>query len=209
MWASFFFNGETMYYRISGAPFTIKTPEEKKEFLDIINSDSIFSEHLLCRGVDIEQFTGKVNSVVVGERDNPNRVYIFKCEGNFPTLKLYQKTSSVVYAIEFPVLEKPVIFDPTAVEDGKPVNVQEEPNSAAGENKVEEVAKEVTEVISNLASEYAVEEKPVEDAFSVDPFEREEPVVTVVDSLSVEDTISEPVNNNDQPKRRGRKKKNQ
>ena len=77
-----------MYYRISGAPFTVKTADEKQEFMNAINSDSSFSKHLVCRGINAEQFTGKVNGVVVGEKDNPNKVYIFNCEGNFPTLKL-------------------------------------------------------------------------------------------------------------------------
>ena len=92
-----------MYYRINGAPFSIKDAKEKQEFINVINDDAIFSKHLFCCGVSAEQFTGRVDGVVVHDKDNPKRIYTFKCEGNFPTLKLYQRTSNVVYVIEFPV----------------------------------------------------------------------------------------------------------
>ncbi len=198
-----------MYYIISGAPFSIKDTDEKKEFLDIINKDSIFSEHLVCRGVNAEQFTGKVNDIIVSEKSNPNKVYVFKCDGNFPTLKLYQKSSAVVYAIEFPVKETPVIEDPTVIPK-EPVS-----NPAAEEKTPLEVVSEVTEVVANLAaelpvveepkSEPAAEFQPLQDAFSSDPFEREEPVI--LDDVQDETpTSDEPVN--EQPKKRGRKKKN-
>ena len=202
-----------MYYRISGAPFTIKNAEEKKEFIDVINSDEIFSKHLVCRGVTAEQFTGKITGITVCEKENPNKVYIFICEGNFPTLKLYQRTSPVVYPIEFPVSEKKEIFNPIIIEDPKP---------AAGK-KVEEVIQKIEEAISQPEVQTAelkvTEDKPqpeceiqtadlkapeveVEisqnDVFSTDPFEREQPVL-------IEPAV---VTNPDQPKKRGRKKKN-
>ena len=189
-----------MYYRISGAPFTIKNNDEKKEFLDIINSNQTFSDHLVCRGVNVEQFTGKVNGVIISEKDNPNRVYVFKCDGNFPTLKLYPKFSAAVYVIEFPV------------SSNKQVIVESEKTIV---NKLEEVNDE--------------EEIVVEDAFSVDPFERTEPVDPIIipsfsvvnpetpinESVTVDpiiipndDNSNEVLNDDQQPKKRGRKKKN-
>lgn len=117
-----------MYYRISGAQFTIKSAEEKKDFINIINKDSNFSNHLVCRGINAEQFTGKVNGVVVCEKDNPSKVYVFNCEGNFPTLKLYQRTSSVVYIIEFPVSNKGQVVLEKQEEEKEPEPVVEEVN---------------------------------------------------------------------------------
>ena len=97
-----------MYYRITGAPFTVRNAKEKKEFIEAINADENFSKHLICRGLNAEQFTGKVGGIVVAEKDNKNKVYIYNCEGNFPTLKLYQPSSSVVHVIEFPVSQDSV-----------------------------------------------------------------------------------------------------
>ena len=213
--APLFFGEKMRYYRISGAPFTVKDAEEKQEFMNIINADPTFSEHLICRGINVEQFTGKVNGVAVGEKDHPNRVYIFKCEGNFPTLKLYQKTSAVVYAIEFPVKEKPVIVDPTVIPEVKP----------AAEKKVEKVVEEAAKVVREVESEVVAEPAPVEekvevvvepvkeelqpaaefeqpvDVFSADPFERDKPSIMMVEQEAE-------VKEEEQPKKRGRKKKN-
>ena len=148
--ASLFF-GEKMYYRISGAPFTVKSAEEKQEFIDVINADPAFSKHLICRGINVEQFTGKVTGVAVGEKDHPNRIYIFKCDGNFPTLKLYQKSSPVVYAIVFPMKERKIIHDPTVIPEPKP----------AAENKIEEAVKKTAEVIQKMeVKEPEVKELP-------------------------------------------------
>ena len=186
-----------MYYRISGAPFTVRNAEEKKEFIDTINADSNFTRHLVCRGVDAEQFTGKVNGVVVCEKDMPSKVYVFKCDGNFPTLKLYQRTSSVVYVIEFPVNK--VVQEPVAA-----VEQVEEP--------VEQEVPQVEEVVENVVEPAAEFEIP-EEVVVVNTFEQPEETIVVDDENIViqeaEETPEAPAEENPQPKpkRRGRKKK--
>ncbi len=177
-----------MYYRISGAQFTIKSADEKKEFIKTINEDRNFSNHLVCRGVNAEQFTGKVNGVVVCEKDNPNKVYIFNCEGNFPTLKLYQRTSSVVYIIEFPISKK----GQTVVE--KVEEVKEE--SSAAESETQEIVEEETivEPVEEKTEEEPVSEPETEEFNQFMQFEVEQPLQ--------EEQPEQPVK-----KKRGRRKK--
>lgn len=195
-----------MYYRISGAPFTVRNAEEKKEFIDIINTDPNFTRHLICRGVDAEQFTGKVNGVVVCEKNNPNKVYVFKCDGNFPTLKLYQRTSSVIHVVEFPT-------NKTVQEESVPEKTEEK--------KIEEIQK-----VEPVTVEKIEEPEPpkVEEVVETpDP----EPVVeykepegqSLPDEIIVPDVVEEqeeepqepevPMEEESQPKpkRRSRKKK--
>ena len=173
-----------MYYRISGAQFTIKSADEKKEFIKTINEDRNFSNHLICRGVNAEQFTGKVNGIVVCEKNNPNKVYIFNCEGNFPTLKLYQRTSSVVYIIEFPISKK----GQTIVE--KVEEIKEE--SSAAESETQEIVEEETPV--EPTEEEPVSEPETEDFNQFMQFEVEQPLQ--------EEQPEQPVK-----KKRGRRKK--
>ena len=188
-----------MYYRISGAPFTVKNADEKKELIKAINADSNFSKHLVCRGIDAEQFTGKLNSVVVVEKENPNKVYIFTCEGNFPTLKLYQRSSAVIYIIEVPVSKD----GQTVVEKKEEIEMapKEEPDAAPIEKVEKEKHKEdeikpvdIDEGIP--AAEFEEEPNPFENPlFSEDELEvKQEPE-------------EQPVEHVEKPKKRGRRKK--
>ena len=175
-----------MYYRISGAQFTIKSAEEKKEFIDTINKDSNFSNHLVCRGINAEQFTGKVNGVVVCEKDNPNKVYIFNCEGNFPTLKLYQRTSSVVYIVEFPVSKKGqlVLDKPEEEKEPEPVveEVKPEPVYVPEEVNIDDLVVEeelqvIDEPVQVEQPEVQEEETPVDEPETQEePVQEEQPV---------------------------------
>ena len=180
-----------MYYRISGAQFTIRSAEEKKDFIDIINKNKSFSNHLVCRGVNAEQFTGKVNGVVVCEKDNPSKVYIFSCEGNFPTLKLYQRTSSVVYIIEFPVSKKRQTVIEKVKEETPPAAVSDVIviDDSVEIVNVEEPAEEVP-----VAEEQQLEEPEIDEFNQFMRFEVEQPLQ--------EEQPEQPVK-----KRRGRKKK--
>ena len=193
-----------MYYRISGAQFTIRSAEEKKDFIDIINKDKNFSNHLVCRGINAEQFTGKVNGAVVCEKDNPNKVYIFSCEGNFPTLKLYQRTSSVVYIIEFPVSKEGQIV----LEKEPEPAVEEEPKPIEPEQKQEEQVVEPEKPVVETEPDFIVA-KP-----QPDPFENPLFSEFVVESEE-ESPINEESENQEEPvqeeqpvkKKRGRRKK--
>ena len=188
-----------MYYRISGAQFTIRSAEEKKDFIDIINQDKNFSNHLVCRGVNAEQFTGKVNGVIVCEKDNPNKVYIFSCEGNFPTLKLYQRTSSVVYIIEFPVSKKgQIVLEAPKEEEPKK---EELPPAAVSDAIIIDDDVEIVKV------EEPVEEIPVEEPQVEEPVEPEETEINQFAAFEVEDPMTEEQPEQPIKKRRGRKKK--
>lgn len=189
-----------MYYRISGAPFTVKNADEKKELIEAINADSNFSKHLVCRGIDAEQFTGKLNSVVVVEKENPNKVYIFTCEGNFPTLKLYQRSSAVIYIIEVPVSRD----GQTVVEKKEETEMapKEEPDAAPIE-KVEEEKKPEEDEIKPVdvdegipAAEFVEEPNPFENPL----FSEDEPEVKP-------EAEEQPVEHVEKPKKRGRRKK--
>ena len=185
-----------MYYRISGAPFTIKNAEEKKEFINIINSDINFSRHLVCRGIDAERFSGKVNGVVVCEKENPSKIYVFKCDGNFPTLKLYQRTSAVIYIIEFPV------------KNSKPTVGLEEKT-------------EKTNEITSIENEIIVKDEIVEEP-NIQELEEATEKDQITEEFSEIESVEELVENTDQeiepsdisqedvqskPKRRSRRKK--
>jgi len=189
-----------MYYRISGAPFTVKNADEKKELIEAINADSNYSKHLVCRGIDAEQFTGKLNSVVVVEKENPNKVYIFTCEGNFPTLKLYQRSSAVIYIIEVPVSKD----GQTVVEKKEEIETppKEEPEVAPIE-KVEEEKKPEEDEIKPVdvdegipAAEFVEEPNPFENPL----FSEDEPEVKP-------EAEEQPVEHVEKPKKRGRRKK--
>ena len=198
-----------MYYRINGAPFTVKNADEKQELINAINSDAAFAKHLICRGINAEQFTGKLNGVVVGEKDNPNKVYVFTCEGNFPTLKLYQRFSSVVYIIELPVnnngqniVEKK--------EDQKNTSKKQNLQNKQTEKKEKEIEKkqpkEVVEPEQEHVSASAEESDPFMNPFFSDAVE------TMNENQSEKNDNIEPVEENqaeikDKPKKRNRKKK--
>ncbi len=194
-----------MYYRISGAPFTVRNAEEKKEFIDAINADSNFSRHLVCRGVDAEQFTGKVNGVVVCEKNNPNKVYVFKCDGNFPTLKLYQRTSSVIHVVEFPTNK--TIREETVPEKAEEKKVKEvqEVESVAVEKIEEPELPKVEEIVEKTPdSEPVVEYRQPEGQFLPD----EIVVPDVVEEQEEESQEPEiPMEEESQPKHRKRSRK--
>jgi len=152
-----------IYYRISCAPFTVRSDEEKKAFIDIINADENFSKHLICRGVNAEQFTGRVNTVLVGEKENTNKVYVFNCEGTFPTLKLYSKRSAVVYDIEFPTNVSGQTVLGREPQEKKPEVVVEQPKTPESNDKEVDVIKEPVETVEKKHEEHKEEvEEPVE-----------------------------------------------
>ena len=189
-----------MYYRISGAPFTVKNADEKKELIKAINADSNFSKHLVCRGIDAEQFTGKLNGVVVVEKDNPNKVYIFTCEGNFPTLKLYQRSSAVVYIIEVPVSKA----GQTVVEKSEETNV-ESTSTEKKEDTIPVVVKQ-SEEIEEKPTALEIEVPAADSKEESDPFVN--PMLLEEPKVELESEISEqPVEIVEKPKKRNRKKK--
>lgn len=181
-----------MYYRISGAPFTVKNADEKKELIEAINADSNFSKHLVCRGIDAEQFTGKLNGVVVVEKENPNKVYIFTCEGNFPTLKLYQRSSAVIYIIEVPVSM-----------DGQTVVEKKEETEVAPIEKVEEEKKHKEDEIKPVDIDEGIPAAEFEE--EPNPFEN--PLFSEDDPEVKPEAEEQPVEHVEKPKKRGRRKK--
>lgn len=203
-----------MYYRINGAPFTIKSAEEKQDLINAINMDSNFSKHLVCRGLNAEQFTGKVTGVVVGEKGNPNKVYIFTCEGNFPTLKLYQRSSAVIYIIELPVSEtgQSIIEKPVHTKENKEKSIIEKPSKQSEEKHKDKnsIIVKNTDVKEDIESTKSVVSADIEE---VDPFtnpffvDNETTTVEKQEELNVNPVEEHTEEVKEKPKKRSRKKK--
>ena len=91
-----------MYKRIQGAEFTVKTPMEKKELIDVINNSKKI-KYMKCIGITPERFTGKILNVLFKMEGTRGKVVSFEASGLFPTLRLTRKDSNNTYVIDVPV----------------------------------------------------------------------------------------------------------
>lgn len=91
-----------MYYRTIGSNFTVKSVDEKKELIQTIQNNELIKSRFNVIGLDTEQFTGKIHSVIFKLIDNSNKIFKFSVFGEFPTMKLVHGESNNTYIIEFP-----------------------------------------------------------------------------------------------------------
>ena len=167
-----------MYHRVNGVQFTIKNPDEKKKFMEVVNADAAVSKNFKCIGIEVEQFTGKIKSVLLQVKGS-SKVNTFTVAGEFPTLKLISLESNHTYFVEFPKVsqaemkvKKPVIHK---IRHKKMEVVEVKEEKKVEEKKVEEAVPPAE--IEKPAEEPQVEEVPVAEEVKPEEERKEAPIV--------------------------------
>ena len=169
-----------IYHRVNGVQFSIKNPDEKKEFMRVINEDAAVSKNFKCIGVEAEQFTGKIKSVLLQVKGS-SKVNTFTVAGEFPTLKLVSLESNHTYFVEFPkvsqaevAIKKPAVKHQITLPKKMEVVEVKEEKKPVEEVRVEEPAAKIEELVA---------EAPVTQEVAAE--EAEAPAEPVVQEMSV------------------------